>query len=462
MVSVSVSQNVFLSDLTLDANVLINTNSDFGLTGAIVNSGTITAASAGNQTGLEIQAGGATISGGGTIVMTGNANARIDGVDNPVLTIVEQVIEGRGNVGGNTMSFVNQSKGLIDANQLDLILNVDPDASGFVNDGTMQASNGGILRIDGFGGGTFDNTNGTIQALAGSELQLAANATIIGGIVRSEGDGFITVPVSQNVFLSDLTLDANVVINTNSDFGVTGNIINTGTITAMSLGNQTGLEIQEGGATISGGGEIVLAGNFQALIDGFAPVIFEGGRLSGIGQVSVESTFDNAIVAAGASIGTLTFNNTTNFLNGTSIEFETSAANAIPGTTSDRLAINGDLNLESPTLASGLEIKMITVDGIGDVSSLPDFDPSQNYSFVVAVADQINGFLPGNVTIDTSEFQNSFTGEFSATVGPSGSDQAIYVKYGQFQLGDINRDGAVNLLDVAPFVDLLSNGNSSF
>ena len=280
--------------------------------------------------------------------------------------------------------------------------------------------------------------------------------------MRSESNGFVNVPASQHVFLSNLILDANVLINNNSDFGISGNIVNSGTITAASLGNPTGIEVQPGGATISGGGEVALTGNIQAIIDGFDIVTFEGGRLSGIGQVSVESTFDNAIVAAGTSIGTLTFNSTTNYLNGTSIEFETSAASATPGTTSDRIVINGELNLQSATLASGLVIKMITVDGNGDPGSLSDFDPNQNYVFEIASADQINGFLPGNVTIDTSGFQNAFTGVFSATMGPNGNDQALFVKYGQFPLGDTNQDGVVNLLDVAPFVELLSNGNSSF
>ena len=201
-----------------------------------------------------------------------------------------------------------------------------------------------------------------------------------------------------------------------------------------------------------------MANSTQARIDGFAPIVIEGGTLTGIGSVFVESTFDGGTIAAGASIGTLTFNSPTRFLNDTTIEFELSSANATPGTTSDRILINSELNLDDPTLDSGLEIQMATLDGNGDPSPLADFDPNDSYSFVVAIADQINGFSASDVSIDTSEFQNSFTGVFSVTIGPFGSDQAIYVKYSQFALGDLNQDGSVNLLDVAPFVDAISNG----
>ena len=264
--------------------------------------------------------------------------------------------------------------------------------------------------------------------------------------------------MGSEMCIRDRNLDANVVINNNSDFGVEGTITNTGTITALSGSNPTGIEVQADGATFNGGGTIVLANSTQARIDGFAPIVIEGGTLTGIGGVFVESTFDGGTVAAGASIGTLTFNSPTRFLNDTTIEFELSSANATPGTTSDRILINSELNLDDPTLDSGLEIQMATLDGNGDPGPLADFDPNDSYSFVVAIADQINGFSASDVSIDTSEFQNSFTGVFSVTVGPFGSDQAIYVKYSQFALGDLNQDGSVNLLDVAPFIDAISFG----
>ena len=45
----------------------------------------------------------------------------------------------------------------------------------------MQASNGGILLLNGNGGGGFDNTEGTISALEGSQVQFSNGAAITGG-----------------------------------------------------------------------------------------------------------------------------------------------------------------------------------------------------------------------------------------------------------------------------------------
>ena len=86
----------------------------------------------------------------------------------------------------------------------------------------MRAVDGGILRFDGGGGGTFDNTNGMIEALAGSEVRLDEATRIDGGTIRSVGDGIINIPASQNIFLSDLTLEGQTFANNNSDLGLPG------------------------------------------------------------------------------------------------------------------------------------------------------------------------------------------------------------------------------------------------
>ena len=61
-------------------------------------------------------------------------------------------------------------------------MNVDPGASGgLTNQGTMQAINGGILRLNGFGGGTFTNS-GTIKATSGGILQFDGTVTSSGTV----------------------------------------------------------------------------------------------------------------------------------------------------------------------------------------------------------------------------------------------------------------------------------------
>ena len=95
---------------------------------------------------------------------------------------------------------------------------------------------------------------------------------------------------------------------------------------------------------------------------------------------------------------------------------------------------------------------------MGNPGALTNFDEDLGYSFVIATASAISGFSPGDFTIDTSGFANSFDGEFSVTVGTDGSNQVLIVKYGEFKLGDINGDGSINLLDVDPFIQALSGG----
>ena len=69
---------------------------------------------------------------------------------------------------------------------------------------------------------------------------------------------------------------------------------------------------------------------------------------------------------------------------------------------------------------------------------------------------------------DMTGFAVSIT-EVTAAVGSPGRDvggenvgEAIRVDISAFPIGDVNRDGNVDLLDVAPFVELLSNGGFQF
>ena len=456
MVVVPTSQSVFVEDLTLDAMLQVNNNTDFGVTGTINNTGTISMVSTGSITSFEVQSGGATLTGGGTVSLENNINSRIDGLGNPLLTIEDQDIVGLGNIGANTISIQLDAGNLIDANSMGNTLNVDPNSSGMTNDGTMQASNGGNLRIDGFGGGEIDNTNGLIQALAGSTVTLDANATVFGGQIVSVGTGSVVVPTSQNVFLSNLTLDADVQVGNNTDFGLEGTITNLGNIDMNSTGSNTDIEIQTGGATITGGGTISLNG-INSRFDGPGTMTMQGGTLRGIGRVDTDSIFDGVTMAPGLSIGTLTFNSNPQLMNNSVFEIELSAANAVPGTSLDQFIINGTVNCVN---CSGT-IMLKTLDAMGNPGMLADFDPSQDYVFRFALADGVVGFNPNNFSVDTSQFANAFTGVFSITSGPVGSDEAIYVKYGQYAVGDVNQDGSINLLDVEPFVDELSNGGTS-
>ena len=83
--------------------------------GVVSNPGSINIFSTpGFASNLRLRVGGATLTGGGTVTLSGNNS----GIDETVagvqtLTIADQTIQGVGNIGRNSTDFVNQADGLI-------------------------------------------------------------------------------------------------------------------------------------------------------------------------------------------------------------------------------------------------------------------------------------------------------------------------------------------------------------
>ena len=264
LIRANASQDVFLNDLTLAGNLVSDNNTDLGISGSIINNGSITLTSAGNQTDLEIQSGGATLSGGGTVTFANPTTGLNSAQFGARFTNVDNTLQGQGVIGQNVTAITNSASGLINANIDGGRLTLDPSASAadmgasFVNDGILRSSNGGILTLSGLGGGEFTNNN-LIEALAGSTVELTTSAVITGGTLSTSDDGIIRVLAGQNVFLNSLSNEGNIVVDNNTDLGISGFIQNGGSITLTSAGNQTDLEIQSGDATLSGGGTVSLA-----------------------------------------------------------------------------------------------------------------------------------------------------------------------------------------------------------
>ena len=197
------------------------------------------------------------MNGGGTVNLSNADRVRGSGI----LTNVDNTIQGEtsnsGSLGTNEIGIINQAGGSILANVSGLILNVDPDGTdGLINHGTMNASNGGILQLNGSGGGAFTNTGATISALAGSELRLTNGVSITGGTLSAVGTGFIHS--LNTVTLNSLTLSGSFIADNNSTTTLNGTITNTGSITINSTGSFTDLTIG-GNLTLNGGGIVTLS-----------------------------------------------------------------------------------------------------------------------------------------------------------------------------------------------------------
>lgn len=210
--------------------------------GNITNNGQISIASNG---------GFASVSLGSDTTLTGNGSLDLSGDFSRLLgsgTLTNDTahtIAGRGELGSNAIGVNNL--GWIDANVNGETLLVNPSAAlGATNDGTMQASNGGTLTLSGSGGGSFDNTNGLIQALDASNVLLSAAANVTGGTITSSGTGAVSVAIG-GATLNHVTNTGQLNVADGNTLTLNGALENTGRVdvnsgglfTQVSLGSST-------------------------------------------------------------------------------------------------------------------------------------------------------------------------------------------------------------------------------
>src|SRR5205085_1451615 len=144
-----------------------------------------------NSTDLRIT-DGTTLSGGGSITLSDNGLGRIYGTLNSgaeTLTNVNNTISGAGQIGfSNSIEFINQSAGVIDATSASNALIISPttnsplvsaNGGGFVNQGLLEVTDAGGLVLS---VGQFNNKGGMIEAIgSGNNVYLENNVTISGG-----------------------------------------------------------------------------------------------------------------------------------------------------------------------------------------------------------------------------------------------------------------------------------------
>ena len=155
--------------------------------------------------------------------------------------------------------------GLIVANQ-PAGMDINPNASGMINTGTVRATGGATLNLTGSGGGGFDNTGGTIEAQAGSTVRLISGAAIAGGTLTTSGGGVITTPsggaVQESATLNGVTVSSGsqFVGAPNSQTTLVGTITNNGTMALVSTGLDADFVIS-GNVTLAGSGVMSLSDN---------------------------------------------------------------------------------------------------------------------------------------------------------------------------------------------------------
>jgi len=247
-----------------NAGTIIVENNDFLFWGGNVNnSGTIELNANGNLSDVRLNAS-MTLSGGGKVIMSDNANNRIfSAPGNGTLTNVNDIIAGAGQIGVGQTVVVNESKGVIDGTGTNALVLSGNNGSVWINSGKIESTSTGGLIIN--NNTTIDSTSGgTIQAIGkGSNVQLA-NATLRGGTLATSGGGVIET-VSGNGGLDGthgaVNNTGSFVVSNATDLFVAGTINNTGTITVNSSGNTTNMILTSPTVLLTGGGLVSMSNN---------------------------------------------------------------------------------------------------------------------------------------------------------------------------------------------------------
>jgi hypothetical protein len=441
------SQNVSLANLTHSGQMVVNNNSDLGLSGTIHNTGSIAIVSGGSFTDLEIQAEGAILTGGGTITLQGTA-ARIEGVSGgSTLTNADQTIQGWGNVGSNNLGIVNGASGLIQGNSNGQALTIDPSNAGhFVNEGTIRSVGGGELLLTGLGGGSFSG-NGVYEALDGSLLRgdsTAVVGSLTGGVLTEgtwraidEGQGANIRLQNNNTSLIQ-TIGANAAVElsgTNSNFTVRatnqtldsslnqlqgGLTLRNGRMMNLSGGlTQAGSLVIDGASTaLAVNGDFLQTAGSTYLVDGGtlslateSSHLMTGGLMAGNGTIIGDLINSQGQVSPGLSAGALTIDG--NYVQGAlgSLKIEIGGTQA--GLSFDQWHVTGTASL----------------DGALVVSLLGNYTPEATDTFEIITAGSLAGLfsnatfqvaIQGGGYFDVTYTGNSVVlGNFNAVPEPS-------------------------------------------
>ena len=334
------------------------------------------------------------ISGTGTIVLDDTAGyARLFENGGYMTLGAGQTVRGSGAIGLNNPAITNN--GLISADVNGRTIDIDPaggnggiggglgasGAASFLNAGTMQATGGGNLQLE---GGFFDNTAGLIVAQNGSTVTLANDVRVLGGSMQSVGTGIVNAH-SANQYFQNVTLTSGSRLDVNNDnVNLNTTFVNNGTVTVSNnsrfnsegggnltitgtgtivLDNSTGYaRLFENGGIMTLGSNQTITGSGQIGLNN--PVIVNNGvlSLSGGGSIDLDVSGGNGGVSTGTGVGTGTnsafLNNGTVSVNGAStlsIEgglYENATGHGFAATGGSTIDLNNDVRVLNGFLSS--------------------------------------------------------------------------------------------------------------
>ena len=222
----------------------------------INNTGAIRLSDAVSAAVLEIKGAGATLSGGGSVVMTdflGNA-IQGDGGD-AILINSDNLISGAGQIGGGGLILGNGASGVVDATGTYNSLKLYGAGQTFGNDGLIEATGKAGLEIAGIG---LDQTaDGTLSVAAGSVARLESAQVFVGSLTNAKG-GQVIASGGSGVF--DVAVDNQGLFSVVDGDTLTmiGSVVNGGTVSLTGTASAAHLNLAQGNLTLSGGGKLLL------------------------------------------------------------------------------------------------------------------------------------------------------------------------------------------------------------
>lgn len=175
-----------------------------------------------------------------------------------------------------------------------------------------------------------------------------------------------------------------------------------------------------------GTGMIIFDGGALSLAAGVTisnPISFggNGGTLNGNGSYSSPVAIGaQTYLSPGNSVGHMTFTGGLTWAPDGNYNVEVQSANGGAGVGYDSIDVTGGL-MFTATNSNRFTIHLSSLDAIGNYGNVSDFDSSSGYAWLIAHTDNLTGFDPNNIVIDTGSFSNNL-GAGAFNVSAVGND----------------------------------------
>jgi len=195
-----------------------------------------------------------TLQGGGSLLMTNSSSNVIQSYTNPLdtFTIEDVTIKGSGQLGRNTLTIINRDSIEADhepsAEPGSGVLEINPGAGGFTNEGRLLADNGTLMLWD----GEYRNAAGSIASASFAKVDLRAAANIIGGRLHTSGGKFRVLADTLYDGVTSGALEHDALSEITGTLRLTGSIVN-----RQRMRVEAGAFLRiDGPVTLTGGGLI--------------------------------------------------------------------------------------------------------------------------------------------------------------------------------------------------------------